>query len=146
MKIIIFIYLFYPNSKNEKIWNLIFLSILPIQDLSCKFDHSWKKKLDFNLAYPCIQNTEAWLGGICRSAYFNICILIEYAYIKIQFFFSKVVKFTWKMQNRLNRKRNQISESWFSSYREKFIENSDDDVTKMTITRKIKIGNFLFFY
>jgi len=35
------------NSKNKnwKMWNLIFLLILPIQDLSCKFDHFWKKYL-----------------------------------------------------------------------------------------------------
>ena len=59
-------------------------------------------------------------------------------------FFSKVFKFTWKMRNRLNREKNQISDFsdfYFSSYREKFIENWGDDVTKITITRKRKIGN-----
>ena len=30
--------------KIGKIWNFIFLSIQPIPDLSCKFDHFWKKK------------------------------------------------------------------------------------------------------
>ena len=28
--------------KIRKIWNLIFLSIQPIPDLSCKFDHFWR--------------------------------------------------------------------------------------------------------
>ena len=32
------------------------------------------------------------------------------------FFFSKVFKFTWKKRNRLNRKKNQISDFYFSSY------------------------------
>ena len=31
-------------------------------------------------------------------------------------FFSIVVKFTWKIRNRLNRKKNQISDFYFSSY------------------------------
>ena len=30
--------------KIGKIWNLVFLSIQPIPDLSCKFEHLWKKK------------------------------------------------------------------------------------------------------
>jgi len=30
------------------------------------------------------------------------------------------------------------------SFREKFIENWGDDITKMTITRKLKIGNLIF--
>ena len=48
------------------------------------------------------------------------------------------------MRNVRNRLKNQFSDVfpdfYFSSYREKFIENWVDDVTKMTITRKIKIG------
>ena len=52
--------------KIGKIWNLVFLFIQPIADLSCKFK-------------------------------------------KFQYFFSKVVKFTWKIWNRLNKKKKQIS-------------------------------------
>ena len=61
--------------KIGKIWNLVFLSIQPIADFSCKFDHFWKKLL--------------------------------------------FLKFTWKIGNRLNRKKNQISNFsffYFSSY------------------------------
>ena len=47
------------------------------------------------------------------------------------------------MRNLLKRMKNQISDFYFLSYREKFIENYCDDVTKMTITRKIKIGKIL---
>ena len=49
----------------------------------------------------------------------NIWFWIKSMQIKIQFFFSKVVKFTWKIWNRLNRKKNQISDFYFSSYAEK---------------------------
>ena len=50
-------------------------------------------------------------------------------------------------RNGLNRIKNQFSDFYFLSYREKFIKNWGDDVTKMTITRKIKIRkiwNFIF--
>ena len=33
--------------KIGKIWNLIFLSIQPIPDLSCTLDHFWKKYMTF---------------------------------------------------------------------------------------------------
>ena len=60
--------------KIGKIWNLVFLSIQPIPDLPCRFDHFW-------------------------------------------IFISKVVKFTWKMQNLLNRKKkSDFSDFYFSSY------------------------------
>ena len=64
---------------------------------------------------------------------------------KNSFIFSKVVKCTWKIGNRLNRKKNQISDFsdfYFSSYHRKlgwFFHKND---TKMTITREEKIGEF----
>ena len=57
---------YHGNSKNKIGKNLIFLSIQPIPDLSCKFDHFWIFYFDVCIAYPCRQNTEAWLGEICR--------------------------------------------------------------------------------
>ena len=79
LKIINFRWIFTITQKMKigKIWNLIFLPIRPIPDLSCKFENLWI------------------------------------------FFFFKEVKFTWKIQNRLNRKKNQISDFSdfnFSSY------------------------------
>ena len=41
--------LFFGMTRKIKIGNLVFLSIQPIPDLSCKFDHFWKNKLDFDL-------------------------------------------------------------------------------------------------
>ena len=54
--------------------------------------------------------------------------------------------FLWMMSNVLKRMNNQFSDYYFSGFRE-FIENWCDFSTKITITRKIKIGkiwNFIF--
>ena len=62
------------------------------------------------------------------------------------FFFSKVFKFTWKIRNRLNRKKNHIpdfSDLYFSSYSH-FCTSVFD--TFFTITRKIKIGDFFYYF
>ena len=57
-------------TRKIKIGNLIFLSIQPIPDLSCKFDYFWKKNtfyfFYFDVAYLSMQITEAWLGKIFR--------------------------------------------------------------------------------
>ena len=65
-------------------------------------------------------------NGLVSTAYFAkpgfsvlqyISISFD-AYIKMKnnIFFSKMVKFTWQIRNRLNRKKNQISDFYFSSY------------------------------
>ena len=61
-------------------------------------------------------------------------------------FFSKVFKFTWKMRNRLKRKKNQISDFYFSSY-----GHFSDVIPPIfneffTITQKIKIGEFFYHF
>ena len=45
--------------RKINIWNLIFLSIQPIPDLSCKFDHFWKKKIDFDVCMHTHEKTIA---------------------------------------------------------------------------------------
>ena len=47
------------SSKNKigKIWNLVFLSIQLIPDLSCKFDHLWKKIYILLKKIPCMMES-----------------------------------------------------------------------------------------
>ena len=45
---------------------------------------------------------------------------------------SVLIQFSWIMRNVLKRMKNQFSDFYFSSYREKYIEIWGDDVTKMT--------------
>ena len=55
---------------------------------------------------------------------------------------SVLIQFLWMMRNMLNRMKNEINfflRFLFTELSRKFIENPADDVTKMTITRKIKI-------
>ena len=60
---------------------------------------------------------------------------------------SVLIQFLWMIGgvlNGMNKIIKKKSDFYFSSYREKFIENWGTDVTKMTITRKIKIGKLIF--
>ena len=87
----------------RKIWNLIFLSIQLIPDLSCKFEHFWKKKWGKkNL----VKNVRIFLNKIFLFP-FNINLFLP-------LILPKVIKFTWMMRNQLNRKKNQISD--FSNF------------------------------
>ena len=61
-------------------------------------------------------------------------------------FFSKVFKFTRKMRNRLKRKKNQISDFYFSSY-----GHFSDVIPPIfneffTVTQNIKIGEFFYHF
>ena len=48
--------------KIGNIWNLVFLSVQPIPDLSCKLDHFWKNKYFFYFNVVCLLGKpEAWL-------------------------------------------------------------------------------------
>ena len=51
--------------------------------------------------------------------------------------------FLWMMGYSMKKIIKKFSDFYFSSYREKFIENWG---TKMIITRKIKIGNLVFLF
>ena len=62
-----------------------------------------------------------------------------------------LIRFLWMMRRVLNIMKNEINFSsnfYFSSCREKFIENWSDEATKITITRKIKIekSEIWFFF
>ena len=71
--------------KIGKIWNSAFLFIQPIPDLSCKFDHFWKK-MDFD-------PTNFWFWSL-RIKHQNKIIFQN----------------TWKIWNRLNKNKKQISD------------------------------------
>ena len=65
-----------------------------------------------------------------------------------QIFFSKVLKFTWKMRNRLNQKENKISGFLFYVFRS-FLWCDHSNFWWIFITQKIKIGkicNFIFIF
>ena len=53
---------------------------------------------------------------------------------------SEVARFLWKMRNVLKRMKNQFSDFYFLSYGENLSTIENILSTKMTITRKIKIG------
>ena len=59
---------------------------------------------------------------------------------------SKEFKFTWKMRNRLNQKKNQISDFYFSSYGHFFYVITPSFDEFFMITRKIKIGEFFCYF
>ena len=83
--------------KIGKIWNLIFLSIQHIPHLSCKFEHFWKKELYFLVKY--------WImSSKLNYQHFHPSIKCK----------MKIIAFIWKIRNRLNRKKNQISD--FSNF------------------------------
>ena len=112
---------FFHNSKIKfgKIWNLVFLSIQPIPDLSYKFDHFWGKIYIF-------------LFRLKKIHEFHESMKHQNPKKKNS---SKVIKFTWKIWNRLNRKKNQISDFsdfYFSSY----AENNEADNSLKSVERK----------
>ena len=76
-------------TQKIKIWNFIFLSIQPIPYISCKFEQFWKKNG--------IKKSEK------KNAFKNVWTFINKNF-PFQFFFSKLFKFTWRIQNRLERK------------------------------------------
>ena len=67
-------------------------------------------------------------------------------------YFSKLIKFTWKIRNRLNRKKNHISDFsdfYFSSYGHFlniFVTSSLNLNELFTVTRKIYIGDFFSLF
>ena len=69
----------------------------------------------------------------------------SYRTTKQNFFFFKFLKFTWKIGNRLIRKKNQFSDFfdfYFSSYGHFSVIFLKKSPQFSMITRKIKIGNF----
>ena len=100
-------------TRKIKIWNLVLLSIQPIADLSSKFKK--EKKMDFDLAW--------------------------YPTFKINFFFT-FSKFTWKIGNRLNKKKNQIFP--ISIFR--IVVIFETSSPQFSITRTIKIWEFFTIF
>ena len=62
--------------------------------------------------------------------------------------FDPVFMDVWMMRNVLKRMKNKFSNIYFSSYRENSpkIGVMSDDVTKINLTRKIKIGKIFFSF
>ena len=50
-------------TRKIKIGNLIFLSIQPIPDLSCKFDNFWRNFILIHM-YPCMQKWRLFLNAV----------------------------------------------------------------------------------
>ena len=85
-------------------------------------------------------------GGLCsadHSIKWNVKIIDKYnysyshkvseslhSYTNFNSALSVLIPLSWMMRNVLNRMKNQFSDLYFSSYREKFIESCGDDVTK----------------
>ena len=92
--------------KIAKIGKLIFHSFQHIRHLSWKLDHFRGRGWGLHIL--------SWETS--RLSFF-------WPFLSVQdqnpIFFSEVVKFTWKIRNRLNQKKNQISDFYFSSYAEK---------------------------
>ena len=92
------------KNKNRKHLNLGFsFYSADCGFFSCKFDHFWRNFYLFNI----LMFLETWIFFYRKRAKKKL---------------SKVVKFTWKIWNRLNRKKNQISDFsdfHFLSYAEK---------------------------
>ena len=110
--------------KIGKIWNMIFLSIMP--HLSCKFDHFW---IFFILMYasPCRQNTKEIVAKYAVDA--NLFRLGSIKPKKksspwiffIEFFFSNFFQYLKKckfehLRNVLKQMKNQFSDFYLSSY------------------------------
>ena len=118
--------------KVAKIWKLIFHSFQHVTHLLCKSGHFWKKTYFlFGSMWPLAcktlkrslrnmplklasetgdLNSKARGPGVQPGGGCEKINLADWINSWTKFYFSKVVKFTWKMRNLLKRMKNQFSD------------------------------------